>query len=274
MKLVSFLRDENEQLGVIINDQLVDIEDLHPDLPVTMNMFLYYWDDAYAAAQAGVLLLEEGSRNISPILSDEPLLSPLPFPASYRIFEKNLEQFRFANHQSIRGAGSIALETGKYSNIRSLPQLGLVIAKAGKDIPVSGAEEYIAGFLLLNTLTGEDASGMSRQDFCTVAGPWLLGINQAEPIFSDHDENVAFQLSLDQAVLASSAEKLSLPECFECIAKASYGLSLHPGDIISIPLFQETINWPANGLENGSLLSLTHPSLGKLEFALSIEEAV
>ena len=38
MKLVSYIKDEHEQLGVLINDMVYDMEVLHPDLPNSMNI--------------------------------------------------------------------------------------------------------------------------------------------------------------------------------------------------------------------------------------------
>ena len=56
MKLVSYLKEEREQLGVLIQEMIYDMEVLHPDLPNSMNMFLTYWEDAFPIAQAGELL--------------------------------------------------------------------------------------------------------------------------------------------------------------------------------------------------------------------------
>ena len=39
MKLVSFLQDGHDRLGVLINDLVYDMEVLHPDLPNSMGLF-------------------------------------------------------------------------------------------------------------------------------------------------------------------------------------------------------------------------------------------
>src|SRR5689334_23450240 len=86
MKLVSYLYEEQEQLGVLINGVVYNMEVLHPDLPGTMNMFLNYWEDAFPIAQAGELLLKEGERtsNKGIPLKELSLLAPVPFPNSCR----------------------------------------------------------------------------------------------------------------------------------------------------------------------------------------------
>ena len=83
MKLVSYIKEEREQLGVLIDTMIYDMDVLHPELPITMNMFLNYWEDFFPVAQAGELLLKEGTRtsNKGVPAKDVQLLSPVPFPA-------------------------------------------------------------------------------------------------------------------------------------------------------------------------------------------------
>jgi fumarylacetoacetate (FAA) hydrolase len=86
MKLVTYLKEEREQLGVLINGMLYDMEVLHPELPNSMNMMLNYWEEFFPFAQAGELMLREGTRTSSrgiPI-SEAQLLAPIPFPTSCR----------------------------------------------------------------------------------------------------------------------------------------------------------------------------------------------
>ena len=82
MKLISYLKDNHEQLGVLVDGFVYDMEVLHPDLPNSMNMFLTYWEDAYPVAQAGELMLREGTRTSKRKipLSEVSLLAPVPFP--------------------------------------------------------------------------------------------------------------------------------------------------------------------------------------------------
>ena len=80
------MSDEREQLGVLVNDMIYDMEVLHPDLPGTMSMFLNYWDESFPVAQAGELMLKEGTRtsNRGIALKDVQLLAPVPLPTSCR----------------------------------------------------------------------------------------------------------------------------------------------------------------------------------------------
>ena len=82
MKLISFLEEERDSLGVLINNMVYDMEILHPDLPNSMGMFLNYWEDAFPVAQAGELMLREGTRtsNKGIPVNEIQLLAPVPFP--------------------------------------------------------------------------------------------------------------------------------------------------------------------------------------------------
>src|SRR4051812_1434757 len=86
MKLVSYLKDEHEQLALLVNGLLFDADDLHPDLPSSMGMFLNFWDDYFPIAKAmnqsvisGKISEVRGTR-----IDSAPLLAPVPQPSSCR----------------------------------------------------------------------------------------------------------------------------------------------------------------------------------------------
>src|SRR6478609_7845635 len=81
MKLVSFLQDGHDRLGILIGDLVYDMEVLHPDLPNSMGLFLNYWEESSAVAQAGEMMLREGERfsNRGMPLSELNLLATVPF---------------------------------------------------------------------------------------------------------------------------------------------------------------------------------------------------
>src|SRR5215471_958281 len=130
MKLVSYIKEEREQLGVLVNNMVYDMEVLHPDLPNSMSMFLNYWEDVFPFAQAGEIMLKEGTRssNKGMPVSDVQSLAPVPFPVSCRdayAFRQHVETarrnrkvamipefdqypvFYFTNHHGIQGPGPV-----------------------------------------------------------------------------------------------------------------------------------------------------------------------
>src|SRR5919202_4191730 len=130
MKLVSYLNEGHDYLAVLVNGMLYNMEDVHPDLPNTMSMFLNYWEDSFPIVQNGVLMIEEEkiARGKGIPAESVQLLAPVPFPTSCRdgyAFRQHVEAarrnrkvpmipefdqyqvFYFTNHHSIKGPGDV-----------------------------------------------------------------------------------------------------------------------------------------------------------------------
>ena len=60
MKLVSYFKDGQDQLAFLAGGLLYDTDLMHPDLPVSMGMFLNYWDDVFPVAQGLYRIISEG----------------------------------------------------------------------------------------------------------------------------------------------------------------------------------------------------------------------
>ena len=87
MKLVSYNKDEQDQLAILVDGLLYDTDLMHPDLPVSMGMFLNYWEDLYAITTAINTKLEEGkiSRQQGIDYDAVEILAPVPHSTSCRI---------------------------------------------------------------------------------------------------------------------------------------------------------------------------------------------
>ena len=176
MKLVSYLKEGHEQLGVLVTDLVYDMEILHPDLPGNMNMFLHYWEDVYPIAQAGELLLKEGTRssNRAIPLKDVQLLAPVPFPTSCRdgyAFRQHVAAarrnrkvemipefdqypiFYFTNHLGLQGPGEVKCMPDHFEILDFELEAAIVICKHGRNIPAENADQYIGGLMIMNDLS-------------------------------------------------------------------------------------------------------------------------
>ena len=60
MKLVSYLKEEHDQLAILVDGFLYDMETIHPDLPGNMSMVLNYWEDMLPLIEAGEAGVLEG----------------------------------------------------------------------------------------------------------------------------------------------------------------------------------------------------------------------
>ena len=271
MKLVSYLKEEREQLGVLINNMIYDMEVLHPDLPNSMNMFLNYWEDAYPVAQAGELLLKEGTRtsNKAVAIKDVQLLAPVPFPPSCRdgyAFRQHVASarrnrkvdmipefdqypiFYFTNHHSIQGPGDVRCMPDHFEKLDFELEAAIVICKHGRNIKAEEADEYIGGLMIMNDLSARrlqmeemllNLGPAKGKDFSTVIGPWLITLDELKEFEIAAKENhtgTNWNLSMKCWVNGKQVSEGNLGDMdwtfAEIIERASYGVDLYPGDVI------------------------------------------
>ena len=271
MKLVSYLKDNHEQLGVLIDGFVYDMEVLHPDLPNSMNMFLTYWEDSYPVAQAGALLLKEGTRvsNKRKPLSEVQLLAPVPFPTSCRdgyAFRQHVAAarrnrkvemipefdqypiFYFTNHHSIQGPGEVRCMPDHFEKLDFELEAAIVICKHGRNIKAEEADEYIGGLMIMNDLSARrlqmeemllNLGPAKGKDFSTAIGPWLVTLDELHEVEIPAKENHTgknWNLEMKcwvNGVQVSQGNMSDMDWTFaEIIERASYGVDLYPGDVI------------------------------------------
>jgi fumarylacetoacetate (FAA) hydrolase len=271
MKIVTYLKEEREQVGVLIDDMVYDMDVLHPDLPNTMNMFLNYWEESFPIAQAGELLLRDGTRtsNKGVPLNDIQLLAPVPFPSSCRdgyAFRQHVAAarrnrkvdmipefdqypiFYFTNHHSITGPGEIRCMPDHFEKLDFELEAAIVICKPGRNIKAAEAEQYIGGLMIMNDLSARrlqmeemllNLGPAKGKDFSTAIGPWLVTLDELQsyeiPAKSNHTgTNWNLQMKcFVNGVQVSEGNLGDMDWTFaEIIERASYGVDLYPGDVI------------------------------------------
>jgi fumarylacetoacetate (FAA) hydrolase len=271
MKLISYLKDGHEQLGVLVNDLVYDMELLHPDLPNSMNMFLTYWEDSYPMAKAGAQAIKEGARisNNGVALKDLQLLAPVPFPTSCRdgyAFRQHVAAarrnrkvdmiaefdqypiFYFTNHHSIQGPGEVKCMPDHFEKLDFELEAAIVICKQGRNIKAAEADEYIGGLMIMNDISARrlqmeemllNLGPAKGKDFSTVIGPWLVTLDELQQYEIPCKENhtgTSWNLPMKcfvNGVQVSNGNLGDMDWTFaEIIERASYGVDLYPGDVI------------------------------------------
>ena len=271
MKLVSYIKDEREQLGVLVNGIIYDMEVLHPDLPNSMSMFLNYWEESFPVAQAGELMLREGTRttNKGVSLKDVQLLAPVPFPTSCRdgyAFRQHVAAarrnrkvdmipefdqfpiFYFTNHHSITGSGEIKCMPDHFEKLDFELEAAIVICKQGRNIKAAEADEYIGGLMIMNDLSARrlqmeemllNLGPAKGKDFSTAIGPWLVTLDELQQFEIAAKENhvgTAWNLRMQCHVNGKQVSDGNVGDMdwtfAEIIERASYGVDLYPGDVI------------------------------------------
>ena len=271
MKLVSYLKEEHEQLAVLVDDLLYDMELIHPDIPGTMSLFLNYWDDLLPIAQAGDLSIREG--HIGPgkatPLKNVTLLAPVPMPTSCRdgyAFRQHVAAarrnrgvpmipefdqypiFYFTNPHSIQGPGDIRCMPDHLEKLDFELEVAIVIARQGRNIPAEEADDYIGGLMIMNDMSARklqmeemllNLGPAKGKDFSTVIGPWLVTLDELQPFevpckegHTGKNWNLRMRCRVNGQPV-SDGNVADMDWTFaELIERASYGVDLYPGDVI------------------------------------------
>ena len=270
MKLVSYVKEDHAQLALLVNGYLFDTDNLHPNLPVTMTMFLNYWEDVFAIAHSINRMLEEGTKRYRAIPADEAeIMAPVPSPTSCRdayAFRQHVANtrknrnapmipefdqfpvFYFTNHNTITGPGEIICMPDHLQKLDFELEVAIVICKPGKNIKAAEADEYIGGYMIMNdfsarTLQLEEMKlnlGPAKgKDFATAIGPWLVTPDELEefkiPAKEGHVGN-AYNLKMKCSVNGVQVSEGNFGDMewtfAEIIERCSYGVQLFPGDVI------------------------------------------
>ncbi len=271
MKLITFRNESQEQLGVLIDGQVFAMDQLHPDLPNSMNLFLNYWDDYLPIAQVAERAIRSGNRLTGmgkPVESTE-LMAPVPFPSSCRdgyAFRQHVAAarrnrkvemipefdqypiFYFTNHHSITGPGSLAFMPDHFEKLDFELEAAIVISRHGRNIRAEEADEYIGGLMIMNDWSARrlqmeemllNLGPAKGKDFSTTLGPWLVTLDELErfeiPAKQGH-VGKSWNLTMKCRVNGKEVSEGNLGDMdwtfAEIIERASYGVDLYPGDVI------------------------------------------
>lgn len=271
MKLVTYLKEGHEQLAILIDGKLYDTDALHQDLPISMAMFLNYWDDMYPVALAAEKRIREGYARTLPaaLFDDAAILAPVPTPTSCRdgyAFRQHVAAarrnrkvdmipefdqypiFYFTNHNSIQGPGDIVCMPDHFEKLDFELEAAIVICRHGRNIPAAEADDYIAGLMIMNDMSARrlqmeemllNLGPAKGKDFSTVIGPMLVTLDELDEFVVPCKENhtgKAWNLTMKctvNGVQVSEGNVSDMDWTFaEIIERCSYGVNLFPGDVI------------------------------------------
>ena len=153
----------------------------------------------------------------------------------------DLPVFYFSNPNSlVPDNGSVTPPAGAQELDYEL-ELGLVIGKRGRDIPIARAWEYVAGFIIVNDFSARDLQraeieiglGPAKgKDFATAVGPMLVTRDEVSERINGEKISLEMRARVNGRELSkgnSSALHHSFPRM---IAQASRDADLFPGDLI------------------------------------------
>ncbi len=237
-------------------------------------------------------------------LAGEELLAPVD-PPSFRDFyaferhvinarrRRGLEMvpewydapvFYFSNAASILGPDAKVHKPAETNELDFELEIAIVIGKAGRDIPVSEADSYIAGFTILNDWSARDIQRQEMKvglgpakgkDFATSIGPYLVTPDELnDRLMPDQTRGKVYNLTMTASINGLETSRGNANEMHwtfaELIARASQNTLLRAGDLIGsgtvgtgcITEFPTgTYSW----LQIGDIIRLEIECLGTLE---------
>jgi len=271
MKLVSYYKEGQDQLAFLVDGLLYDTDLMHPELPVSMSMFLNYWEDLFPIAVAvnNSLLEGKAAKKLGIPYDSVDILPPVPHPTSCRdayAFRQHVAAarrnrkvdmipefdqypvFYFTNHNAIQGPGEVVCMPDHLEKLDFELEVAIVICKPGRNITAAEADEYIGGYMIMNDFSARKLQfeemllslGPAKgKDFSTAIGPMLVTPDELEEYRTEtkpgHTGN-SYKLSMKCSVngeLVSEGNMGDMDWTFaEIIERCSYGVQLFPGDII------------------------------------------
>ena len=268
MKLVSYKTEDIEHLGVFVNGHIYNLNSCNKLIPDNMNEFLL----------GGEPLMERAKQINKDIISGAlmpkqevfyQILAPVPHPTSCRDgyafrqhvatarLNRNAEMipefdqfpvFYFTNHNSIYGTGVVPCMPDHFDKLDFELEIAVVLNKKGRNIKAADADEYIAGYMIMNDLSARtlqleemrlNLGPAKGKDFATVLGPWLVTKDELEQyrVFTKEGHTGdSYNLEMKCFVNGQEVSKGNLEDMnwtfAEIIERVSYGCDVLPGDVI------------------------------------------
>ncbi|HWF44090.1 MAG TPA: fumarylacetoacetate hydrolase family protein [Candidatus Kapabacteria bacterium] len=246
-------------------------KDLGTPLPSEIVAFLRFGEPAMLAAKKVDEVAASDpeifkDKNARHPMDRVRLLAPVPRPTSMRdgyAFRQHVEAarrnrgvemipefdqfpvFYFTNHQAVIGSGPMEVMPEHLNHLDFELEAAIVIGKQGKNIRASEADEHIAGYTIMNDWSARalqmeemklSLGPAKGKDFATAIGPYLVTRDAlaAHRIPGEHGER--YDLTMTASMNGKEYSRGNLKDMTwtfaQIIERASYGVTLYPGDVI------------------------------------------
>jgi len=296
-----------ELIGFLDQDIIVNLNSFFGNISLVELIQIPKWKEAVSEEfKRGKLTTHQ--------LNEVTILAPIPKPNSFRdayAFRQHVETsrrnrgakmieefdqfpvFYFSNHNSIHGPfEDICCMPSHFNKLDYELEIAILIGKKGSNILAKDAEEYIAGYMILNDLSARDIQMQEMKlnlgpakgkDFASVLGPYLVTPDEISSSLIPNTENKGHRYSLKMSCcvngeLLSEGNSKDMNWTFgQIIERASYGVTLHAGDIIgsgtvgtgclleingSLKLTKP--NYKEKWLKEGDIIEMEIEGLGKI----------
>jgi 2-keto-4-pentenoate hydratase/2-oxohepta-3-ene-1,7-dioic acid hydratase in catechol pathway len=248
MKLVTYLLGSNVSIGAVADRGVIDLSAIAPDM---LSLI--------AAGAVGLDRARAVIASPSPVhpIDSVILLAPIPKPhrnimclglnyaehakesAEARGREYKQQQhpvfFTKATHTINRHEGAIPFDPAVSEQIDWEAELGVIIGRSGKNIPIEEAYDHVFGYTCLNDVSARDLQANHSQFFkgksldgaCPM-GPWIVTANEVPDPHALH-----ITCRVNGVTKQDSSTEHMIFRIPAIIAILSRGMTLDAGDIIA-----------------------------------------
>ena len=319
MKIVTYKSGEDIDLGLLINEKIYSLNTIANN----MNAFLQMGESAMQKAKDLEDSIKNSSSNSVGIsISDSKLLAPVPCPPSCRdayAFRQHVATarrnrgvdmipefdqfpiFYFTNHNAILGpTDDILCMPDHMQKLDFELEAAIVIGKKGRNVKAKDADDYIAGYLIMNDMSARalqmeemklNLGPAKGKDFCTIIGPYLVTkeelVNKKVATADGHDGDT-YSLNMKCWVngeLLSEGNVKDMNWTFaEIVERCAYGTDILPGDVIGSGTVGTGCLLELNGshklenpdyepvwLKDGDIIEMEIEGLGKIKNKVVLE---
>ncbi len=197
---------------------------------------------------------------------DAQILAPVPRPTSMRdgyAFRQHVEAarrnrgvemipefdafpvFYFTNHQAVVGPGPVEVMPEHLNKLDFELEACIVIGKEGRNIKAADADGYIFGYMVMNDWSARalqmeemklSLGPAKGKDFATAIGPYLVTRDELASKRIDSPVGERYDLTMTCTINGEEVSRGNLKDMTwtfaQIIERASYGVTLYPGDVI------------------------------------------
>jgi len=264
MRLSTYkLHNSNQELiGLLEDDRIINLNAFFGKISLIKLIQISGWQEKVLNEIDSKILTKHE-------LEDVTILSPIPKPNSFRdayAFKQHVETsrrnrgvdmikefdefpiFYFSNHNSIHGPNeNIICMPSHFNKLDYELEIAILIGQEGSNILAKDADRYIAGYMILNDFSARDIQMQEMKlnlgpakgkDFASVLGPYLVTPDEISKNLIKDNNNQGNRYNLKMSCLlngelVSEGNTKDMHWTFEqIIERASYGVTLYPGDII------------------------------------------
>ncbi|HEY1351318.1 MAG TPA: fumarylacetoacetate hydrolase family protein [Ktedonobacteraceae bacterium] len=255
MRLVTFTTINRTTYAGVLRGERV--------LPLNYPSLLELLQDPEGMAKAR--RIQESDEQGLP-LSEIALLTPVPNPPTVRdfyAFEQHvatarakrglgmlpewyeIPTFYFTNTSELYGPDEAVPYPAGSQELDIELEIACVIGRAGKQIPVTEAADYIAGYTIMNDWSARDFQRLDMKlglgpgkgkDFATSFGPWLVTPDELASRRSGTGASERYDMTMLARIDGKEIARGNFQHIFysfpQMIAHASRNVRLRPGDIL------------------------------------------